>query len=93
MHPKVFVNKTFFSVLSKSQSLWLGWLLVSSAQIDGVKQIAAYCARWDMRYEELLGTDHYLRRLVEIAIGLEQKGDEFLLISPASILTQAHFIR
>ena len=37
-------------------------------------------------------TSNYLR-LVEIAIGLEQTGDEFLLIPPGGTLTQAHFIR
>jgi hypothetical protein len=57
------------------------------------QEVAAYCARWGMRYEEIFGTDDYLRRLVEIAIGLEQTGDEFLLIPPGSMLTQAHFIR
>lgn len=57
------------------------------------QEVAAYCVRWGMRYEELLGTDDYLRRLVEIAIGLEQTGDEFLLIPPGGMLTQAHFIR
>jgi len=57
------------------------------------QEVAAYCSRWGMRYEEILGTDKYLRRLVEIAIGLEQAGDEFLLIPPGSMLTQAHFIR
>jgi hypothetical protein len=57
------------------------------------QEVAAYCARWGMRYEELLGTDDYLRRLVEIAIGLEQAGDDFLLIPPGGMLTQAHFIR
>jgi hypothetical protein len=57
------------------------------------QKIAAYCSRWGMRYEELLGKDDYLSRLVEIAIGLEQAGDDFLLISPGELLTQAHFIR
>jgi hypothetical protein len=57
------------------------------------QEVAAYCSRWGMRYEEIIGTDKYLRRLVEIAIGLEQAGDEFLLIPPGSMLTQAHFIR
>ena len=37
------------------------------------QEVAAYFSRWGMRYEELFGTDHYLQRLVEIAIGLEQK--------------------
>jgi len=57
------------------------------------QEIAAYCARWGMRYEELLGSDDYLQRLVEIAIGLEQAGDEFVIIPPGGTLTQAHFIR
>jgi hypothetical protein len=57
------------------------------------QEVAAYCARWGMRYEEILGTDDYLQRLVEIAIGLEQTGDEFLLIPPEGKLTQAQFIR
>ena len=57
------------------------------------QEIAAYCARWGMRYEEILGKDDYLSRLVEIAIGLEQAGDDFLLIPPGELLTQAHFNR
>jgi hypothetical protein len=31
--------------------------------------------------------------LVEIAIGLEQAGEDFLLIPPGELLTQAHFNR
>jgi hypothetical protein len=57
------------------------------------QEIAAYCSRWGMRYEELLGKDDYLRQLVEIAIGLEQAGEDFLLIPPGELLTQAHFNR
>ena len=57
------------------------------------QEVAAYCARWGMRYEELLGKDDYLGRLVEIAIGLEETGDDFLLIPPGELLTQAHFMR
>jgi hypothetical protein len=57
------------------------------------QEIAAYCARWGMRYEERLGKDDYLSRLMEIAIGLEQAGDDFLLIPPGELLTQARFNR
>ena len=31
------------------------------------QEVAAYCKRWDMRYEEILGSDIYVRRLIEIA--------------------------
>lgn len=57
------------------------------------QEVAAYCARWGMRYEELLGSDDYLRRLVEIAINSDQAGDDFLLIPPGGMLTQAQFMR
>jgi len=58
------------------------------------QEVADYCARWGMRYEEILGSDSYLRRLVEIAASLELSGnDDFLLIPPEGTLTQAHFIR
>ena len=57
------------------------------------QEVAAYCARWGMRYEELLGSDDYLQRLVEIAINFDQTGDDFLLIPPGGTLTQAQFMR
>ena len=57
------------------------------------QEVAAYCARWGMRYEELLGSDDYLRRLVEIAINFDQAGDDFLLIPPGGMLAQAQFMR
>ncbi|HTP11317.1 MAG TPA: DUF1638 domain-containing protein [Anaerolineae bacterium] len=57
------------------------------------QEVAAYCARWGMRYEELLGSDDYLQRLVEMAIKLDQASDDFLLIPPGGTLTQAQFMR
>jgi len=56
-------------------------------------QVAEYCARWGMRYEEILGSDDYLQSLVEIAINFEKLGDDFILIPPGGMLTQSHFIR
>jgi hypothetical protein len=55
--------------------------------------VADYCARWGMGYEELMGSDDYLRQLVEIAAGLEEMGTEFLLIPPGGALAQSQFIR
>jgi len=56
-------------------------------------EVAEYCARWGMRYEELVGSDDFLQNLVEIAINIEKLNDDFLLIPPGGTLTQAHFIR
>lgn len=55
--------------------------------------VAEYCSRWGMRYEELPGSEDYLRRLLENAATLEPVGEDFLLIPPGGKLTQAQFIR
>ncbi len=56
-------------------------------------EVADYCAHWGMRYEEIFGTDDYLKKLVEIALHLEKLDDDFLLIPPGMELEQAQFIR
>jgi hypothetical protein len=58
-----------------------------------VQAVAAYCSRWQMRYEELPGSDDYLRRLLAIAAIPEPLGDDFLLVPPGGKLTQSQFIR
>jgi len=57
------------------------------------KDVARYCARWGMRYEELIGTDAMLQRLIEIAVSLDQVDDNFLIVPPGKILTQDQFFR
>ena len=57
------------------------------------QEVAEYCARWGMRYEETIGSDDYLEQLVAFAIRREQAGEEFLLIPPGGILKQDQFIR
>jgi hypothetical protein len=56
-------------------------------------QIAEYCSRWGMRYEEILGSDDYLQSLVDIAIDFDKLDDNFLLIPPGGSLTLSQFIR
>ena len=56
-------------------------------------EVAEYCARWGMRYEELVGSDDFLQNLVEIAINFEKLDEDFLLIPPGSTLSQSQFIR
>jgi hypothetical protein len=56
-------------------------------------EVADFCSRWGMRYEEMLGSDQYLEQLGEIAVTLEQAGDEFLVIPPGGVVQQALFLR
>jgi hypothetical protein len=36
------------------------------------QKVARYCERWGMRYQEILGSDDYVRRLVEVASALDR---------------------
>jgi hypothetical protein len=55
-------------------------------------EVAGFCRRWGMRYEEILGSDRYVRRLVEIAAALEKADEEFLVVPPGGEIRQRHFI-
>lgn len=57
------------------------------------QEVAAYCQRWGMRYEEILGSDEYVRRLVEIAAALDKAGADFLVVPPGGEITQRQFLR
>jgi Protein of unknown function (DUF1638) len=73
--------------------------LVAHSQADLVAyrpralEVAHYCERWSMRYEEILGSDAYIRRLVEAAADPESAGADFLVIPPGGELCQAQFLR
>lgn len=56
-------------------------------------QVAEYCAQWGMRYEEIQGSDRYLKRLVEVAASLEAADGEFVVVPPGGELSQSQFIR
>lgn len=57
------------------------------------QEVAEYCQRWGMRYEEIIGTDGMLRRLVEVAAALDKAGDDFLVIPPGGTIQQSQFLR
>jgi len=57
------------------------------------KEVAAYCAQWGMHYEEILGSDQYIQRLVEVAAALDKAGDDFVVVPPGGELTQGQFLR
>jgi hypothetical protein len=62
--------------------------------------VAAFCERWGMRYEEILGSDQYVEQLVEAAAMLRnghQPPDrldvDFVVIPPGGELRQDMFMR
>lgn len=57
------------------------------------REVADYCARWGMCYEEIFGSDDYLRQLLDTALDLTRLSDDFILIPPGGTLTHAHFMR
>jgi len=64
-------------------------------------EVARFCQRWGMRYEEILGSDEYVRRLVELiravaergVAALEGTGKGFLVIPPGGEIRQEQFMR
>jgi hypothetical protein len=63
-------------------------------------EVARFCERWGMRYEEMLGSDGYVRRLVELAGRLARNGSgsvegdgDFLVIPPGGEIRQEAFMR
>lgn len=65
------------------------------------QEIARFCERWGMRYEERLGSDRYVRRLIELVMSAvkdtgilqDQVNGDFLIIPPGGEIRQEQFIR
>ncbi len=57
------------------------------------REVARFCERWDFRYEEILGSDAYIRQLFAIATALSKADGNFVVVGPGSEVTQSLFIR
>ena len=57
------------------------------------QEVAKYCERWGFRYEEILGSDAYVRRLIEVAAALDQADGDFVVVPPGGEISQDQFIR
>ena len=74
-------------------------VLIAHSQIDldayrpQAKEVAAYCERWGMEYEEVLGSNEFVRRLVEVAINLEKIDNSFLVVPPGGEIQQKQFMQ
>ncbi len=56
-------------------------------------EVAEYCKRWGMKYEEVLGSDAYIRDLVKAVSTLSESDDQFLVIPPGESIEQSQFLR
>lgn len=55
------------------------------------QEVARYCEQWGMRYEEMLGSDEYVRCL--LAIGeISDHSEDFVIIPPGGEILQEQFI-
>lgn len=74
-------------------------VLVTHSQADMEKyrpqaeEVARFCQRWGMRYEEILGSDTFVRRMIEVASGPDPGDDDFVVIPPGGEILQEQFIR
>ena len=57
------------------------------------QKVAEYCGQWGMDYNEVMGSDAYVRNLIEVAQDLSKAGDDYLVIPPGGELKQDHFMR
>jgi len=73
-------------------------VLVAHSQADLEKyrpqalEVARYCEQWGMRYEEILGSDLFVRRLVAAAAAPETAGPELVLVPPGGQVRQEYFL-
>lgn len=71
-----------------------------AAYREQAQEVARFCERWNMRYEEITGSDDYVLRLIDAAIGLrdgsltaETVGPDFLVIPPGGEIRQEMYMR
>jgi hypothetical protein len=56
-------------------------------------KVARYCKRWGMRYEELLGSDEYVRRLADVSNVSANNDKDFVIIPPGGEIRLEQFIQ
>jgi hypothetical protein len=57
------------------------------------QEVGRFCQRWGMRYEEILGSDAYVRQFVQVAAAPEQADGNFVNIPPGGEIRQELFMR
>lgn len=54
-------------------------------------QVAEYCQRFGMKYEEYLGSGEFIRQIDEVLRSIGEAPPEFIVVQPGEILTQEMF--
>jgi hypothetical protein len=57
------------------------------------QEVARYCERWGMRYEEILGSPAFFERLVQAGDDLARADEDFIVVPPGGELRQEQFLR
>jgi hypothetical protein len=57
------------------------------------QEVARFCERWGMRYEEILGSTDFFERLVRTASAIEKAQTDFIIVPPGGELRQDQFLR
>jgi hypothetical protein len=57
------------------------------------QRVARFCERWDMKFEEILGSDRYVRKLVEVAFDPASADEDFIIIPPGGEVCLEQFLR
>ncbi len=57
------------------------------------QEVAKFCERWNMRYQEILGSSALFEHLIQAASLPEQADENFILVPPGGTLRQDQFIR
>lgn len=53
--------------------------------------MAEFCQRWDFSYEEILGSDRFVKRLAEVAQDMNKTDKEFVIIPPGGEIRMEQF--
>jgi hypothetical protein len=56
------------------------------------QKVARYCEQWGMRYEEMLGSDEYVRHLVDVSEVSDNSDEHFVIIPPGGEVRLEQFI-
>ena len=60
---------------------------------EQAQAVAKFCERWNVRYDEILGSDDFARRLAEAAQDLTKVDGDLVVIPPGGEIRQAQFLR
>lgn len=60
---------------------------------EQAEEVADFCQRWGTRYEEILGCDAYIRRLIEVSQEITEAGEDFLIVHAGGMIQTHQFLR